>query len=183
MKETKLMVGVTADDEIYFLTFDRESGKPPHFSMCGETVAPMKRTDAVDQVREQLEDGGGWKHSVMADMTTLGKDHWIDHVLAINGDLAGFDNSLFPAKVEVDGIEYIFDSRSCGQHEEHNIKHFFIDEKLFKESMKLWKRYHLKELPKNSVAEHIYTWAVKEAKKQDHEALAVRAVQLINGEE
>lgn len=175
----EIIAGITKDGELYTLNIETERPDRGDFSMTGETNIPIKLEDAKERVREQLEDGEEWKMAVEADRTTQSKDDWIEYVLATDGELAGFDNSLFPVEVEVEGERWIFEASACGQHEESNLAHYFIDEYLFKCLMKTWKLYHLKELPSDK--SHSSHAVIAEAMKieQDQEELAIKAVEII----
>ena len=175
----KLLVGITQDNELYFLEIDTTNGKRNgynEFTMSGFTVRPITREDAITQCKEMLDEDQ-WKQAVEANSTTLGLNDWIKYVIDSDGELVGFDNSLFNNEVEVDGIDYLFSSESCGQHEEDDLKHYFINSNLFKQLMKIWKQYHMKELPENSALS-----IVEETKeiKQDFDLLAIEAVKIIN---
>ncbi len=178
-KEKKILAGITQDNELYFLNIDLEN-RNDDFSMTGETVRPIKEEDAKEQVREGLEDGEHWRYAVQSKQTDLGKDEWIESVLATDGELAGFDNSLFTYEVELDEETYLFESGSCGQHEEHDLKHYFIPESQFKAIMKMWKECHLKPIAQlnASTAKAVLSNALEI--EQDIPALALSAVKIIN---
>jgi hypothetical protein len=175
----RILAGITKDNELYFL--DIEIRKDGSLSICGDTNLPIRKSEAVERCREILEDDREqWKMAVEADQTTLGQQEWADYVLSVDGELAGFDNSLFDEEVEVGSEAWLFESVGAGQHEEESLKHYFINENLFKQLMKIWKRYHLKVLPENSAMS-----IIEETKeiKQDFNALAVEAVKIITGDE
>lgn len=175
--EKKILAGVTPDGDLYFLNITREN-QNGQFSMTGETVRPIRREDAEQQTRESLEDGELWKMAVESDSTTLGLDEWVDFVLATDGELSGFDNSLFDAEIEVNGEDWLFESSSCGQHQEKELAHYFIDKFLFDNLMRLWDTYHLKQAPTEGRDLGILDGAL--LIEQDIEAEAKRAVELIN---
>jgi len=143
METIKICAGITQSDEIYFLEIEQKENKD--FSMSGFTVSPMTIEDAETRCRERLEDGELWLMAVEARTTTSGLKDWIEEVLTTDGKLAGFDNSLLTDEIEVDGVDYIFSSESCGQHEEENLKHYFILKETFSHLNDLWKKYHLKK--------------------------------------
>ena len=169
MKKT-ILAGITKDNELYFLEIEPKSEEHNYFSMSGFTVRPTLRSEAVKQAREQLEDGEIWKQAVEAGTTVDGLEDWIEEVLLIDGELAGIDNSLFEEEVEVDREDYIFESGSCGQHEEEDLKHYIIDKKLFTSLMAIWKEYHLKEVAVE----------LPVLPEQDLSAEAIKAIKLIN---
>ena len=85
-----------------------------YVSVTANEIEPILRSEAVNRVREGLEDGELWKMAVESDNTTLGLDEWVDYVISTYGELSGFDNSLYDNDMTIDGEDYIFDSRSCG---------------------------------------------------------------------
>lgn len=143
----RIIAGITQENEIYFLEIETKSERHNYFSMSGFTVKPMTYDEAVEQSRASLEDDDFlWKQSVESGSTRLGFEAWIDYVLETDGEISMIDTSLYNNTVEVNGIEYVFESGSCGQHEEIDLKHYFIDKKLFDDLMKIWKRYHLQKV-------------------------------------
>lgn len=178
---TKILTGITKDNELYFLEINKENDNKDYFSMSGFTVKPINKQDAESQVEENLQEGEEWKMAVEADQTTMSKDEWIQYVLDTDGSLAGFDTSLFDEEVEVDGQEYIFESMSCGQHEEENLTKYFIDKTLFDALMALWKSNHLKPTTKLTAKQNaLIAQAESIANSQDITALAIEAVEFIN---
>jgi len=184
--EKKVLVGITDNDELYFLNISTERYGKPHFSMNGETVRPILRSDAVEQCRSSIEDNDYlWRMAVQAEQTILGLDDWCNQVLE-NDELDGFDNSLFDIEVEVDREEWLFASSSCGQHEEYRIKHYFIDRLAFQNLMRAWKKYHLKDIRAAEVSLHGcgYTvqYLIDNLPVQNLEALAMQAITIIESE-
>lgn len=178
MKRT-LLAGITKNNELYFLEIDTTNDKRNgynEFSMSGFTVSPISKNEAKKQVLEHLKDGEEWKFAVQNGKTKLGLNDWIKYVIKTDGVLAGFDNSLFENEIVVDGEIYIFESGACGQHEERELKHYFIDKELFVLLMQIWDRYHLKELPENS-AKSIVEEAMRI--RQDQNMLVEKAVRMI----
>jgi hypothetical protein len=178
----KILAGITKDQELYFLeidpTNDRRNGYK-EFSMSGLTVSPITEEEAKEQEVNYFDDEGEyyWREAVRAKSTTLGLDEWIEEAKEEAESLDNFDNSLFDLSVEVDGTDYLFSSNSCGQHEEGALAHYFIDPKLYNAIMAIWKRWHLKEITSGSDLA-IIDEAL--AIKQDHEALAIEAIKIIN---
>lgn len=141
----KILAGITKNNEIYFLEIELRGKAHDYFAMSGFTVHPLKYDDAINLSREMLEDGELWKMAVEANQTKLGLADWVDYVLSVDGEISQIDNSLLTDEIEVDGVNYIFDSGGCGQHKEKNLKHYFIEKEIFDELMKIWKTYHLKK--------------------------------------
>ena len=149
-KEYKILVGVTQDNELYFLELTKRN---TYFSMSGETVIPLDIEEAKERSYNSIKESIEEETRDINPLFVRDIDEVTEQVLAIDGELHGLDISLFPENIEVNGTEYVFESGSCGQHEEREFKKMFIDEKAFSEFMKLWEQYHLKELPKNSTAD------------------------------
>ena len=112
-----------------------------YVSVTADVIEPILRSEAVERCREHLEDGELWKEAVKAGTTELGLQDWADWVIDIDGELAGFDNSLYTNEMNIEGEYYIFDSRSYG------CLHDDIKEatNLFDALIKL----HLKDSPKD----------------------------------
>jgi len=165
----KIFAGITDNNELYFLEIEPKTEKHNYFSMSGFTVKPIKEDDAIKQVKEGLEDGEMWKQAVESNATEMGKEEWIEDVLSIDWELSGFDNSLLDNEISVNGENWLFESQSCGQHEEEELKEYFIDKELFSSLMDIWKKYHLKE--ENPI--------LPEIPNQDIDELLERAILLI----
>jgi len=85
-----------------------------YVSVTANEFQPITKKEAITQVREGLEDGELWRMAVEAKRTEEGLEDWIETVISNDGELAGFDNSLYDEIINIDGEDYIFDSRSCG---------------------------------------------------------------------
>jgi hypothetical protein len=164
MKKT-ILAGVTPDDELYFLEIDPKSATHDYFAMSGFTVTPLNYGEAVEQTRERLEDGELWRMAVEDKSTTLELDEWIDYVLETDGEISMIDNSHFPETITANGVDYIFESGSCGQHEEKELKEYFIQKNIFNTLMRTWEQYHLKKIdvmlpniPKQDITQIIQNW-------------------------
>lgn len=169
-------MGITQDNEIY--TINLELREDNEFSMSGETNRPLKYSDAVSQSRERLEDGELWREVVRAEKTTASLEDWIDDVLSIDGEISMIDNSLMPDQVTFNGEDWIFESSSCGQHQEKELKHYFIDENLYILLMGLWDRYHLKQAPSKDIG----AYSVMERAfqlEQNREETLIKAIEII----
>lgn len=85
-----------------------------YVSITASEIAPIKRDDAIEQCKAQLEDGELWRMAVQAEQTEMGLEDWIENVMDIDGELSGFDNSLYDTVITIDDEEYLFESQSCG---------------------------------------------------------------------
>jgi hypothetical protein len=181
-KEYKILVGVTKDNEIYFLQL-RKGDDKQYFSMTGETVIPLELEEAKEQSYQNILSSVEDEVRNINPLFIRDIDEITQDIIESDGNLSGIDTSLFTEDVEVNGREYIFESGSCGQHEESDFKKLFIEQKAFDEFMKLWQQYHLKQLPKNSIAEDMADWFVEIAEKQNIKELAGEAVEFIINQE
>lgn len=176
----KLLAGITKENELYFLEIDTTNDKRNgynEFSMSGFTVRPLELEEAKEQSRESIKNLVEEETEDISGLYLRDIDEIVNDIIDSDGNLSGLDTSLFPETITLsDGAEYVFESGSCGQHQEKELKHYFIDEKIYHQLMKIWDKYHLKELPENSAMS-----IVEETKeiKQDLKAEAKRAVELI----
>ena len=132
----KILAGVSMEDELYFLEISKKTANHDYFSMSGFTVRPL----------EYSEDGELWKQAVESGTTELGLTKWVDYVLDNDGDISMIDNSLFPETIESNGKNYIFESGSCGQHQEKDLKEYFLDKETYHELIRIWDKFHLKKV-------------------------------------
>lgn len=113
MQTTKVFK--TAQDTILIVTANTAGCNGRNYvSVTANEIEPILRTDAVSRCRESLEDGELWRMAVQSENTELGLNEWVEYVLGSDGELSGFDNSLYNREIEIDGEDYIFDSRACG---------------------------------------------------------------------
>ena len=186
---TKILAGITHDNELYFLEVDTTNDKRNgynEFSMSGFTCTPILEESVEENANNYLDDEGDyfWRQAVEAKATTLGLDEWIQSVKD-EGGMGSFDNSLFDESVDVEGETYLFESGSCGQHQEETLKHYFIDKQLYNVLMEAWDKYHIKNMKGrpllvNHGAETIEWWLENKLEKQNIEALAMQAITFIN---
>jgi len=145
-KNFQILAGETHDGELYFVEVAPVSAEHTYFAIGGFTVRPTKKSEALERCREQLEDDVKlWRGAVAAGYTQLGHQDWVQYVLATDGELAGFDNSLYAEELEVNGDQWLFESGSCGQHHEQNLKRYYIPEVYFDKLLAMWKTHHLKK--------------------------------------
>lgn len=177
----KILAGITRDDELYFLEIDTTNGKRNgynEFTMSGFTVKPITLEDAKNQSYESIKSLVEDETRDINNLYLRDIDDITQNIVDSDGNLSGLDTSLFSETVALEnGTEYVFESGSCGQHKEKELKHYFINENLYKQLLKIWDRYHLKELPENSAMS-----IIEETKeiKQDFVEEAKRAILLIN---
>lgn len=182
--KTKILAGVTNDNELYFVEIEKQTKDHNYFAMSGFTVRPIELENAKDQSRESLQ-------SLIDDEISMSElpawyfkdsDDLVDYVIDNDGNLSGIDTSLYPGSVEVDGVEYVFESGSAGQHVEKELKEYFIDKTDYNILMSVWEKYHLKSDVKMSPVENMTVDAMfdlgyfKDKKTQDQEALIIKAI-------
>lgn len=56
------------------------------------------------------------------------------------------DCSLYPEIIDVDGVDYYFESGSCGQHDTRGNMKEYVNEDAYNLIHKLWDKYHLKNV-------------------------------------
>lgn len=176
---SKILAGVTNDDELYFLEIEKQTNEHKYFAMSGFTVKPVELEAAKDQSRESIQSLIDEEISMSELPAWYFKDseELTDYVINSDGNLSGIDTSLYPGSVEVDGVEYVFESGSCGQHEERSLKTYFIDVTDYNILMSVWEKYHLKSDVKMSQVENITVDKVLESEKtQNKEALIIEAI-------
>lgn len=184
MKKT-IFAGVTEEKELYFLSVDTTNNQRNgynEFSMTGFTVQPIELEQAKNRSRESIE-------SVIEDEIrdinpayVRNIDDIVEDVLNIDGDLSGIDLSLYPDEITTkDGVEYVFESCSYGQHTENTLIYYAINKKLFIALMKLWEEYHLKsydDLSKSAINKAIIDEVMNI--RQDESNAIIDALQYIN---
>jgi hypothetical protein len=113
--------------------------------MSGFTIIPIEENKGEEKAREMLEDGDMWKEAVRGDNTTQSLSDWVENVLDNDGWENVLDTSLYPDSFDFDGQTFYFESGSCGQHQEKELKHYLIEKENFDWLMKIWDTYHLKD--------------------------------------
>lgn len=116
----KRQVFRTEDNNILIVKVAKKSNAD--ITITANEITPISRDTAVQRVRDSLEEGEYWRMAVESKNTELGLDEWVKMVIDSDGDLTGFDNSLFPEELEINGETYIFESGSCGCMHESILK-------------------------------------------------------------
>jgi hypothetical protein len=190
-KKIKILAGITNDNELYFLNITTERDDKPYFSMSDDTHTPITVEDAKQRQEDSLDSSEMeyfWREAVQAERTTDSLKDWIEQVRNEQGETDAVDNSIFNITVEVDGEEYIFESQSCGQHEEKTLKHYFISQNDFKMLLKAWELYHMKDIDVNQIVLPMpyngvsVGYMLEHLPKQNIEALSMQAITIINSE-
>jgi hypothetical protein len=108
---TTKKVYLTANNTILIVTARTTNG---YVSVTADEIEPLSIETAEERTREYLEDGELWRMAVASESTEMSLSDWVETVINIDGKTSGIDNSLYSARVDIDGTDYIFDSRSCG---------------------------------------------------------------------
>ena len=148
----KILAGITKNNEIYII----ETEYTDHFSMTGFTIYPVTykeaKKESFDSILSCLE--GEDPEYIKELNERLGINfrtikNLAKYILQLDGELAYFDNSLYPDEIEYKGKRFLFRSESCGQHQEKELQEYFIPKNIFDILMGIWDKYHLKtEKPK-----------------------------------
>lgn len=69
MKQT-IFVGVTTDNELYFINIEQPTPEHNYFAMSGDSYRLIEEKQGEIEARERLEDGELWKMAVESDSTT-----------------------------------------------------------------------------------------------------------------
>lgn len=138
----RILAGINNNDEFYFIEVKNEK----YFSMSGFCIKPLELEDAKDEsfeiIRSMVEDDTN-------NINTLylrNIDDIVNDIINYDGDLSGLDTSFYSNSVEYNGNEYVFESMSCGQHIEKELKYYFINISDYNILMSMWDKYHLKNI-------------------------------------
>ena len=167
----KYLLGATSDREIVFAEFEathprywsKENGNYTdesvrHFSASFDCVIPFTEDDLEDAedyyrdlVDECYDDGEKYK---MCERYDCKPSELAEYLAEDEGtDPQNIrDCSLYSNIIEVDGIDYYFESGSCGQHDTRKDG---MDEYVNKEAYdllhELWDKYHLKTIDEDGL--------------------------------
>ena len=81
----------------------------------------------------------------------------IDTLTSQIGIDGAIDYSLFPEDYTIDGIDWYFESMSCGQHDTRGEMAEYVNEDAYNVLHELWDKYHLKQVDSSiaDTVEHI----------------------------
>ncbi|RTL06166.1 hypothetical protein EKK58_06000 [Candidatus Dependentiae bacterium] len=157
----RILAGINNDDEFYFIEVNNDK----YFSMSGFCIKPLEleeaKNESFESIKSMVEDETNNINTLY--LRNIGDI--VNDIISYDGDLSGLDTSLYPNSVEYNGNEYVFESMSCGQHIEKELKHYFIDISDYNTLMSMWDKYHLKEIDlirdltadENNVLNKMYT--------------------------
>lgn len=181
----KILAGVTENDELYFLNITTERDSKPYFSMTGDTVSPILLENAIEQSRQSIKSLVEEETINISDLYLRDIDDIVEDIINGDGKLSGIDTSIYPESVTVCGEEWVFESQSCGQHQEKTLKHYFIDQKHYQILLRAWELYHMKDIDVHNIVLPVPYNAVSvgyildNMRKQNIEALAMQAITMI----
>ena len=145
----QLLVGATTDNELVFANLEvRTWNGHPEFSASFDTVHPfnMEEIDLEEMAKNYLE---GCDREMLYDLceeydcspsnllNVYAKNTSIDEIM---------DLSLYSNYINIDGAEWRFKSSGCGQQDTRNNMNIYVNKKLYNRIIKLWDKYHLKEI-------------------------------------
>ena len=150
----KRLLGISENNDILFGEFEiRERDDKKTFSASFDVVTPFEvvESDGIEYMREILEDcydeASKYRLCENFDCTPseLAENMAWEANIYTNADEK--DCSLYNERIIVDGIEYAFESSSCGQCDIRGagIKEF-TNKKAVEKLLNLWDNYQLKEI-------------------------------------
>ena len=160
MKYDKILLGATKDNELVFANFgiSNRNGHP-EFTASFDVVRPFDAGSidlvecwenyitecGADELRHLLGEYG-CELSELAEM--MADDIGIDGAI---------DCSLYPETCTIDGIDWYFESVSCGQHDTRGGMAEYVNEDAYNVLHKLWDAYHLRQIDSDvaDTIEHI----------------------------
>lgn len=145
--EHTIFVGVTTDNELYFVNIEQPTSEHNYFAMSGDTYRLIEEKQGEKEARERLEDGELWKMAVEANHTTDSLNDWVEEVLDTDGWESMFDFNYNFSPIEYNSDNYYLDSSAGGQHQVpiNDIKYFAIPQSAYAELLRVWDTYHLKK--------------------------------------
>ena len=186
MNKYTILAGVTHDNELYFIDIEKKHEQHNYFSISGYTVIPTELELAKSISRESIYD---YVENAISDINTLfvrDIDDIVDDMIDSDGNLSGIDTSLYEGDVEVGGETYVFQSSSCGQHKEKELKKYFIKEQEYRDILDAWDKYHLKDIELNTalVSMKMYSleYVLDNIEKQNIPALLAQGITFINNQ-
>ena len=153
----KVLLGITKEKDIVFCEAEityRNGYR--EFSASFDVVTPFKNveSDGIEYYEELLsncyDDSQKYNLCEKYDCTPFE----LAERMAEDGEIETLadekDCSLYPERIEVDGVEFAFEFSSCGQYDifesEDEAIIEFTDEESVKKLYNFWQKYHLKEI-------------------------------------
>lgn len=151
---TKRLLGISENNDILFGNFEvRERDGKKIFSASFSAITPfeVEPSDGIDYFEDILENcyDNADKYELCEKFdcapSQLAEEMARDAGICTNADER--DCSIYMKRIYVDGIEYAFESSSCGQHDirKDGVKEY-TNKKAVEKLLNLWDLYHLKEV-------------------------------------
>lgn len=155
----KYLLGINNDNEIVFGEFGITTRNGYNeFTASFNTVAPfeVEESDGIEYMESLLEDcyDNAQKYELCEQFdctpSELAERMAENEYISTNADEK--DCSIYSNRIYVDGIEYAFESISCGQHDirDEGIKEY-TNKAAVETLLDLWDNYHLKKVDDNIV--------------------------------
>lgn len=152
--EIRRLLGISEHNKILFGEFEiRERDGKKTFSASFDVVTPfeVEESDGIEYMENLLEecysDADKYELCEKFDCTPseLAENMAWEANICTNADEK--DCSLYNERIMADGIEYAFESASCGQHDirKDGVKEY-VNKKAVEKLLNLWDEYHLKEI-------------------------------------
>ena len=130
----------------------------PEFTASFNTVAPFAEKDYPYTALEHYQDlvegfDSDWKEKI-CQRNNIELSELPNWLMEENGsEIQDYiDCSLYPNIINVDGIDYYFESSCCGQHDTRNEMVIYVNKEAYDELHKLWDKYHLKEVDESVIS-------------------------------
>lgn len=178
------ILGATEAGELVFVEFriTHRNGYP-EFTASFNGVRPFTEEEAIspEEYFEMLvDDMGNDEKWDLCEQNDLRPSELAEWIMQNNGfEIQDYiDCSLYPEIIDVDGVDYYFETAWCGQHDTRMEMLFYVDNNLYNELHELWDNYHLKQVD-DDVIQRIEKLQ-KEFEKIDEESWVKTLVRLIN---
>jgi hypothetical protein len=157
--EYKYLLGATNDGEIVFGEFGISNRNGcPEFTASFEKVQPFSENDADDaeeyyeNLIDEMDGQEKWNLCKENDLRPSELAEWIaDNRGREPQDI--HDCSLYPEIIDVDGTNWYFESRSCGQHDTRGEMTILVSANCYDRLHDLWDKYHLKRVDESVISE------------------------------
>jgi len=155
----KYLIGATKDNEIVFADFGIETRNGyPEFVASFDTVRPFNEEDAesaedyYERLIDEMDAQWCWDKVQLYDCAPSELATYL--AWEEEADIQDiYDCSLYPEIIDVDGVNYYFESSACGQHDTRKDMRFYTSKNLYNKLHELWDAYHLKRVSQEVIDE------------------------------
>jgi len=155
----KLYIGVTKDDELYFIEWDRVKNQQKNtFSLCGGCYnEPVTEEEGENKAREVLNNSSYWEDlGYLSNSPNILTSHINFNEVAeevLNIDGWENTNGEYSHFGEYKGEEIYLNYSCSGQHKEEikDLKECWVEKSDLKKVYSLWDNEHLKPLKQNTL--------------------------------